>query len=69
MAMNILLIILLVAAMGFTGYALVRGVMAMASGKAGTGEQQQQWMRKRVLYQGVAIMIAALILLLAGGGR
>ena len=67
--MNTLLIILLVAAMGFTGYALVRGVMAMASGKAGTQEQQQQWMRKRVLYQGVAIMIAALILLLAGGGR
>ena len=67
--MNTLLIILLVAAMGFTGYALVRGVMAMASGKVGHGAQQQQWMRKRVLYQGIAIMIAAAILLLAGGGR
>jgi hypothetical protein len=67
--MNILLIILLVVAMGFTGYALVRGVMAMASGKAGNSEQQQQWMRKRVLYQGVAILLAAGILLLAGGGR
>ena len=67
--MDKLLIILLVVAMGFTGYALVRGVMAMASGKVGTGEQQQQWMRKRVLYQGVAILIAAVILLLAGGGR
>ena len=67
--MNILLIILLVVAMGFTGYALVRGVMAMASGKVGNGEQQQQWMRKRVLYQGIAILLAAAILLLAGGGR
>ena len=67
--MNILLIIILVVAMGFTGYALIRGVMAMASGKAGNSEQQQQWMRKRVLYQGIAILIAAVILLLAGGGR
>ncbi|MFC7536389.1 HIG1 domain-containing protein [Sphingomonas sp. GCM10030256] len=67
--MSTLLILLLVVAMGFTAYALVRGVMAMASGKLGNGEQQQQWMRKRVLYQGVAIMLAALVLLLAGGGR
>ena len=67
--MNTLLIILLVVAMGFTGYALVRGVMAMASGKVGTGEQQQQWMRKRVLYQGIAVFIAAAILLLAGAGK
>ena len=67
--MNTLLIIVLVVAMAFTGYALVRGVMAMASGKAGNGEAQQQWMRKRVLYQGIAIMVAALILVLAGGGR
>ena len=67
--MNILLIIILLVAMGFTGYALIRGVMAMASGKAGNSEQQQQWMRKRVLYQGIAILIAAVILLLAGGGR
>jgi UPF0716 family protein affecting phage T7 exclusion len=67
--MSTLLIILLVVAMGFTGYALVRGVMAMASGRAGNSEQQQQWMRKRVLYQGIAIVIAALVLLLAGGGR
>jgi hypothetical protein len=67
--MNTLLIVALVVAMAFTAYALVRGVMAMASGKLGNGQQQQQWMRKRVLYQGIAIMVAALILLLAGGGR
>ena len=63
--MNTLLIILLVLAMAGTAYVLVRGVIAMASGKDTTGQQQQEWMRKRVLYQGVAIMIVALILLLA----
>ena len=67
--MTPLLIILLVAAMGATAYVLVRGVMAMASGKVGNQEKQQDWMRKRVLYQGIAIMIAVVILLIAGGGR
>ena len=67
--MSALLIILLVVAMGATAYVLVRGVMAMASGKVGNQEQQQQWMRKRVLYQGIAVFIAAAILALAGGGR
>ncbi|GLR46585.1 HIG1 domain-containing protein [Sphingomonas astaxanthinifaciens] len=67
--MNTLLIILLVGFMAATAYVLVRGVMAMASGKVGNQEQQQQWMRKRVLYQGIAIFIAAAILLLAGGGK
>ena len=65
--MDILLIILLVVLMGATAYVLVRGVMAMASGKDVTGQAQQNWMRKRVLYQGFAIMIVALILLLASG--
>ena len=64
--MSILLIILLLAAMGATAYVLVRGVMAMASGKDISGEQQQNYMRKRVLFQGVAIMIVALILIVAG---
>ncbi len=67
--MTPLLIILLLAAMGATAYVLVRGVMAMASGKDVTGQQQQNWMRKRVMFQAVAIIIVALILLLAGGGR
>ena len=65
--MNALLIIALVAAMGATAYVLVRGVMAMASGKDMSGERQQHYMRKRVIYQGVAIMIVVVILLLAGG--
>ena len=67
--MNTLLIIALVLAMAATAYVLVRGVLAMASGKAGNQQQQQQWMRKRVLYQGIAIFIAAAILLLAGAGK
>ena len=65
--MDILLIILLVGLMGATLYVLARGVIAMASGKDVSGQQQQNWMRKRVLYQGFAIMIVALILLLASG--
>ena len=64
--MNTILLILLLVAMAATAYVLVRGVMAMASGKDVTGEQQQNYMRKRVLYQGVAIMIVALILIVAG---
>ncbi len=66
--MNTLLIIALLVAMGATAYVLVRGVMAMASGKDMSGEQQQQYMRKRVLYQGVAIALAVIILLAAGAG-
>ena len=64
--MNTLLILALVAAMGATLYVLVRGVIAMASGKDLTGEQQQNYMRKRVLFQGVAIVIIVLILVVAG---
>jgi hypothetical protein len=67
--MNILLILALVAAMGETAYVLVRGVIAMASGKDNSGAKQQDWMRKRVLYQGIAIAIVAIILMIAGGGR
>lgn len=66
--MNILLIIALVLAMAATAYVLVRGVLAMASGKAGNQQQQQEWMRKRVLYQGIAVFIAAAILMLASAG-
>ena len=67
--MNTLLIILLVVAMAATAYVLVRGVMAMANGKDASGAVQQKYMQKRVLYQGVAIVLVALILVIAGGGR
>ena len=67
--MNILLILLLVAAMAATVYVLVRGVIAMANGKDASGAVQQKYMQKRVLFQGVAIIIVALILMVASGGR
>ena len=67
--MNTLLVIALVAAMAATAYVLIRGVIAMASGKDVSGEVQQGYMQKRVLFQGVAILIVILILALASGGR
>ena len=67
--MSTLLIILLVLAMAATAYVLVRGVLAMASGKDISGEQQQNYMRKRVLFQAVAIILVILILAVAGNAR
>lgn len=65
--MSTLLIILLVAAMAATAYVLVRGVMAMASGKDISGEQSQNYMRKRVMFQAIAILLIAAILIVARG--
>ena len=65
--MNTFLLILLLIAMGAVAYVLVRGVIAMAQGKDVTGEVQQGYMQRRVLYQGIAIVIVVLILVLAGG--
>ena len=64
--MTIPLMILLVLAMAATAYVLVRGVTLMASGKDVTGEQSQRWMRRRVLFQAVAIVLVILILIVAG---
>ena len=62
-------LILLLLAMAATAYVLVRGVMLMASGKDVTGEQSQQWMRRRVLFQAVAIVLVVLILVVAGAAN
>ena len=67
--MTPILLILLLLAMGATAYVLVRGVMAMASGKDISGERQQDYMRKRVLFQAIAIIIVILILIVAGASR
>ncbi len=67
--MNSILFILLLVAMAAVAYVLVRGVIAMANGKDVSGEVQQGYMQKRVLFQGIAIVIAVIILLIAGGGR
>ena len=64
--MRIFLLILLLLAMAGVVYVLVRGVIAMASGKDLSGEQSQKWMQRRVLFQAVAIAIVILILVLAG---
>lgn len=64
--MRIALLILLLLAMAGVVYVLVRGVIAMASGKDVSGEQSQMWMRRRVLFQAVAIVIVILILVVAG---
>ena len=64
--MRYFLLLLLIVAMAGVLYVLVRGVIAMASGKDVTGEQSQMWMRRRVLFQGVAVVIVILIIALAG---
>jgi hypothetical protein len=64
--MRYLLLVLLLLAMSAVVYVLVRGVIAMASGKDLSGEQSQMWMRRRVLFQAAAIMIVILILVVAG---
>jgi hypothetical protein len=67
--MSTTLIILLVVAMAATAYVLVRGVIAMASGKDLTGQSQQNWMRKRVLFQAAAIVLVALILIVTSASN
>ena len=64
--MTAVLMVLLLVVMAGVVYVLVRGVIAMASGKDVTGEQSQDWMRKRVLFQAVAIVLVILILIVAG---
>ena len=65
--MNWLLYIMLIVAMAAVAYVLVRGVITMAQGKDVSGEVQQGYMQKRVLYQGIAIVIVVLILAVASG--
>jgi uncharacterized pyridoxal phosphate-containing UPF0001 family protein len=67
--MNWFLVLLLVAAMAATAYVLVRGVMTMAQGKELSGEQQQMWMRRRVQFQALAVILVVIILLAAGMSR
>ena len=67
--MSIFLSILLVVAMAAVAYVLVRGVIAMAQGKDVSGEVQQGYMQKRVMYQAIAIVIVILILALMRSGQ
>ena len=61
------LAILLVLAAGATLFVLAKGVIGMANGKDITGARSQALMRKRVLYQAVAIVLVVLLLLVASG--
>lgn len=65
--MDIFLLILIVIAALATLYVLVRGVMTMAQGKDLTGARSQALMRKRVMYQAVAIIFVVLFLMVARG--
>lgn len=67
--MTIFLSILLIVAMAAVAYVLVRGVIAMAQGKDVSGEVQQGYMQKRVMYQAIAIVIVILILALLRNGQ
>lgn len=69
--MTWILIPLLVLAALATLFVLIKGVVTMAGGKDVTGQRSQELMRKRILFQAVAIVIAVLLLLVAscGSGR
>ena len=65
--MSTFLLILILLAAGATLYVLVKGVIGMAQGKDITGERSQELMRKRVMFQAVAIILVILFLLVAQG--
>jgi Hypoxia induced protein conserved region len=65
--MDTLLLILIALAALATLYILAKGVIGMAQGRDITGQRSQQLMRKRVMFQAVAIVLVILFLLLAGG--
>jgi zinc transporter ZupT len=60
-----LLAALLVLAAGATLFVLARGVINMAQQKDITGQRSQQLMRQRILFQGIAVLIAVVLLLMA----
>ncbi len=67
--MQTLLIILILAAAGATAFVLVKGVIGMAQGKDVSGVRSQELMRKRVMFQALAIVLVVLLLMVAGGNK
>jgi hypothetical protein len=65
--MQTLLIILIALAAGATLFVLVKGVIGMAQGKDVTGVRSQDLMRKRVMFQALAIILVVLLLAMASG--
>ena len=64
--MQPVLVVLLILAVGATAFVLVKGVIGMAQQKDLTGRRSQELMRKRVLFQAIAILIVVLLLLMSG---
>jgi len=64
-SMSTLIVILIALAMAGTAFVLVKGVVAMASGKDIGGVKQQKLMRQRVLLQAIAVLLVMLFLMLA----
>lgn len=67
--MSTILVILIVLAAGATLFILAKGVIGMASGKDITGARSQELMRKRILFQAIAIVLVILFLLVASNGK
>ena len=65
--MDVFLLILVFLAAGATLYILAKGVIGMAQGKDITGRRSQELMRKRVLFQAIAIVFVLLFRLFASG--
>ena len=66
--MSTFVFILIAIAALATLYVLVQGVIGMAQGKDITGERSQALMRKRVMFQAIAILLVVVFLLIAGSG-
>jgi len=66
--MQTFLMILIAAAALATLFVLVKGVIGMAQGKDVTGVRSQALMRKRVMYQAVAIIFVVLFIMVARSG-
>ena len=68
--MRIFLVILIVLGALATLYVLVRGVIGMAQGKDITGQRSQELMKKRVIFQGITILLAiALLAVMSSSAR
>ncbi len=61
------LMILIAAAALATLYVLVQGVIGMAQQKDLSGQRSQALMRKRVMFQAVAIILVILFIMVARG--
>lgn len=64
--MDVFLFILIAIAAGATLFVLGKGVIGMAQQKDLSGQRSQALMRKRVLYQAIAIVLVVLFLMVAG---